>query len=153
MLLIHPQFSHITAIKLCNCFEVAIGLMAKSLNGFLPLRQLSTCIFVVTGCNDTPSKTKWITSPCSKGYSISDFCIFTHLPIGPLLCKALENLPGLCGWICVRNSLLNWGTLQMIGVQGWGSHSEIMLNTIIAQNKNLKCLESISIQPLFLWQT
>ena len=25
MLLIHPQFSPITAIKLCNCFKVTIG--------------------------------------------------------------------------------------------------------------------------------
>ena len=41
MLLIHPQFSPITAIKLCNCFKVTIGIMVKSLSGFLPLRQLS----------------------------------------------------------------------------------------------------------------
>ena len=27
MLLIHPQFSLITAIKLCNCFKFTIGLM------------------------------------------------------------------------------------------------------------------------------
>ena len=39
MLLIHPQFSPITAIKLC--FKVTIGFMVKSLSGFLPLRQLS----------------------------------------------------------------------------------------------------------------
>jgi hypothetical protein len=41
MLLIHPQFSPITDIKLCNCIKVTIGLMVKSLSGFLPLRQLS----------------------------------------------------------------------------------------------------------------
>ena len=41
MLLIHPQFFAITAIKLCNCFKVTIGLMVKSLSGFLPLWQLS----------------------------------------------------------------------------------------------------------------
>ena len=41
MLLIHPQFSPITAIKLCNRFKVTIGLMVKFLSGFLPLRQLS----------------------------------------------------------------------------------------------------------------
>ena len=31
MLLIHPQFSPITAFKLYNCFEVTIDLMMKSL--------------------------------------------------------------------------------------------------------------------------
>ena len=41
MLLIHPQFSPVTAIKRCNWFKVTIGLMVKSLSGFLPLRQLS----------------------------------------------------------------------------------------------------------------
>ena len=39
MLLIHPQFSSITAIKLGNCFKVPIGLMVKSLGGFLPLQK------------------------------------------------------------------------------------------------------------------
>ena len=38
------------------------------------------------------------------------FCCCTHLPIGALLCEVLENLPGLCGWICVWYSLLDWGT-------------------------------------------
>ena len=58
MLLIHPQFSPITAIKLCNYFKVTIGLRVKSLSVFLPLRQVSkdACIFVLTGCIDTPSK-------------------------------------------------------------------------------------------------
>jgi hypothetical protein len=41
MLLIHSQFSPITAIKPGNCFKVTIGFMLKSLSGFLPLRQLS----------------------------------------------------------------------------------------------------------------
>ena len=41
MLLIHPQFSAITAIKLCNCFKVIIGITVKSLSSFLPLWQLS----------------------------------------------------------------------------------------------------------------
>ena len=41
------------------------------------------------------------------------FFIFTHLPIGALLCKSLENLPGLCGWICVWKSLLEWGPIQI----------------------------------------
>ena len=41
MLLNQPQFSPITAIQLCNSFKVTIGLMVKSLSGFLPLRQLS----------------------------------------------------------------------------------------------------------------
>ena len=41
MLLIDPQFSPITAIKLCNCFKVTIGLIVKFLSGFLPLQQLS----------------------------------------------------------------------------------------------------------------
>ena len=40
MLLIHPQLSPLTAIKLSNRFKVTIGLMVKSLSGFLPLRQL-----------------------------------------------------------------------------------------------------------------
>ena len=39
-MLIHPQFSPITAIKLCNCFKVTIGLMVKSLRSVLPLWQL-----------------------------------------------------------------------------------------------------------------
>jgi hypothetical protein len=67
-------------------------------------------------------------------YSMSAFLIFTHLPIGALLCDALENLPGLCGWICAWNVLLEWGTLQIIvtcGVQRWGCHSKIIVNTII----------------------
>jgi hypothetical protein len=34
MLLIHPQFSPITAINLCNCFKITIGLMVKSLEWF-----------------------------------------------------------------------------------------------------------------------
>ena len=41
LLLIHPQFSPITAIKLFNCFKVTLGLLVKSLSGFLPLRQRS----------------------------------------------------------------------------------------------------------------
>ena len=41
MLLIRPQFSPITTIKLCNCFEVHISLMVKFLSSFLPLQQLS----------------------------------------------------------------------------------------------------------------
>ena len=40
-MLIHPQFSSVTAIKICSCFKVTIALMVKSLSGFLPLRQLS----------------------------------------------------------------------------------------------------------------
>ena len=40
MLLIQPQLSPITAIKLCNCFKVTVGLMVKSLSGCFPLRQL-----------------------------------------------------------------------------------------------------------------
>ena len=61
MLLIHAQFSPITAIKLCNCFKVTMDLMVKSLGSFLPLQQLSysrkdACIFVVTGCIGKPSK-------------------------------------------------------------------------------------------------
>uniref|UniRef100_A0A8C7RUT3 Neuregulin C-terminal domain-containing protein n=1 Tax=Oncorhynchus mykiss TaxID=8022 RepID=A0A8C7RUT3_ONCMY len=39
MLLIHPQFSPITAIKLCNCFKVTTGLMVKSLRDFLPFEK------------------------------------------------------------------------------------------------------------------
>ena len=39
MLLIQPQFSHITSIKLCNCCKVTIYLMVKSLSGFLPFWQ------------------------------------------------------------------------------------------------------------------
>ena len=41
MFLIPPQFTRITAIKLCNCFKVTIDIMVKSLCGFLPLCQLS----------------------------------------------------------------------------------------------------------------
>ena len=41
MLLINSQFSTITAIKLCNCFKVTIGLMVKTLSSFLPLQHLS----------------------------------------------------------------------------------------------------------------
>jgi hypothetical protein len=41
VLLIHPQCSPITAIKLSNCFKVTIVLMVKSLSSFLPLQQLS----------------------------------------------------------------------------------------------------------------
>jgi hypothetical protein len=41
ILLIHPQFSPITVVELCNCFKVTIGLMVKSMSGFLPLWQLS----------------------------------------------------------------------------------------------------------------
>ena len=41
MLLIHPQFSPITAIQLCNCSKVTIGLIVKYMSGFFPLQQLS----------------------------------------------------------------------------------------------------------------
>ena len=41
MLLIHPQLSPITAIKLGKSFKITISLMVKSLSGFLPLLQLS----------------------------------------------------------------------------------------------------------------
>jgi hypothetical protein len=54
------------------------------------------------------------------GYSMSAFFpyFFTHLPIGALLWKALENLPGLSGWICFiftaqMRDLTDW----MCGVQ------------------------------------
>ena len=40
MLLIHPQFSPITAHCTLS-FKVTIGLMVKSLSSLLPLRQLS----------------------------------------------------------------------------------------------------------------
>ena len=41
MLLIHPQFSPVTAIQLFKRFKVIIGLIVTSLISFLPLRQLS----------------------------------------------------------------------------------------------------------------
>jgi hypothetical protein len=40
--------------------------------------------------------------------------IFTYLPIVALTCEALENFPGICGWICVWNSQLEWGVIQII---------------------------------------
>ena len=40
-MLLYPQFSPITAIKLCNCFKVTMGLLVEYLNGFLPLQHLS----------------------------------------------------------------------------------------------------------------
>jgi hypothetical protein len=62
---------------------------------------------------------------CNAQRDIKCLFFFTHLPIGALLCKVLENLPGLCGWICAWNSLFDWGTLQIIvcvgGVQRWKS--------------------------------
>ena len=75
MLLIHLQFSPITAIKLCKCLKITISLMVKSLRGFLPLRQLSQegCLYI---CSDL---VYCITSPCSKGCSMSAFVYF--LPI------------------------------------------------------------------------
>ena len=56
MLLIHPQFYAVAAIKLCNCFKVTIGIMVKSLSDFFlsgnGVRK-DACIFVVTWCIDT----------------------------------------------------------------------------------------------------
>jgi hypothetical protein len=39
----------ITAVKLCNCFKVTIGLMMKYLSGFLPLWQLRGRTQIVIG--------------------------------------------------------------------------------------------------------
>jgi hypothetical protein len=44
---------------------------------------------------------------------IFNVCFF-FLPIGSLLREAFENLLGMCSWICVWNSLFDWGTLQII---------------------------------------
>ena len=52
--------SPITAIKLCNCFKVIIGLMVKSFLSDNRVRK-DACVFVVTGCIDTPSKVYLIT--------------------------------------------------------------------------------------------
>ena len=61
MLLSHPEFSPITAIQLCNCFKVTIGLIVEIPEQFpsSPVTEFvrkDACIFVVTGCIDTPSK-------------------------------------------------------------------------------------------------
>ena len=40
MLLIHPQVSPITAIKLCNYFKVTFGLRVKSLSRSSPATEL-----------------------------------------------------------------------------------------------------------------
>ena len=46
------------------------------------------------------------------------FFTFTHLPIGALLCETLENLSGLCGWICVWNwKVENWSEFLKKNVQ------------------------------------
>ena len=42
MLLIHLQFSPITAIELCSCFKMTNGLMVTSLISFLTVLQLSS---------------------------------------------------------------------------------------------------------------
>ena len=70
MLLIHPQFSPITAIKLVSHHWPH---------------------------GETP---EWFpSSPVIYYFTmlkvIFSVCFFTHLPIGVLLCEALENLPGL----------------------------------------------------------
>ena len=75
----------ITASKLCNCFK----------NKHWPHGEIS----------------EWFpSSPATEGalihhpkkYSVSAFYIFTYLPIGALICEALEILPGLCGLICTE---------------------------------------------------
>jgi hypothetical protein len=42
MLLIHPQFYPITAIELCSCFKIPIGLMVTSLSSFVLVLQLNS---------------------------------------------------------------------------------------------------------------
>ena len=72
MLLSHPQFSPITAVKLCNCFKVTIGLTELGRAGVLMIHHAKRDI------------------QCQMFFNI-------NLPISYLLCKLLENLPGHCG--------------------------------------------------------
>jgi hypothetical protein len=62
-------------------------------------------------------------------FSICFLLFFTHLPIGAI-CEALKNLLGLCGLICDRNSLLDWGTMQIIVMYGVRRSHKKMLATI-----------------------
>ena len=115
---VDPSSSFLSQPLNSNCFKVNIGLMVKSLSGFLPLRQLSSggslylCSdwvfwYTIQSVFNNFTMLKGIFNVCFKKQK--------HLPLG-----ALENLPGLCGWI------LDWGTLQLsvcVGVQRWGSHS------------------------------
>jgi hypothetical protein len=107
----------ITASKLCNRFKISIGLMVKSLSGFLPLWQLTEGALIHH----------------PKEYSVSAFYIFTYLPIGALICEALEILPGLCGLICTEMHFSTEG--PYISLYVWGTemvtHSKTMLTTII----------------------
>ena len=101
LLVIHPQFSPITAIKLSNCFKVTIGLMVKSLSGFLPLRQLSQegRLYLCSDWVYWYTIQNLINSFTNAQRDIQGL-LFYFYQIGVLLCKALENLSGLCGWIC-----------------------------------------------------
>jgi hypothetical protein len=137
MLLIHPKYSPITGIKLCSCFKVTIGLMAKSLSGFLPFRQVrkDACIFAVSGCIATVHHPKCnytvITSPCSKGYSMSAFIYFYP---STNRCPSLWGIkkPPWSLWLKFTTRLRDLTDNCMCGVQRWGSHSTIMVNTIMA---------------------
>ena len=84
MLLIHAQFSPITAITL---FIVTKGLMGKSLSGFLPLRQLSSegllyvCSDYIHRVINNFTMFKGIFNICFLFYF---FIFFTHLSIAAL---------------------------------------------------------------------
>ena len=70
----------------------------------------------------------WVVSFISGNWVRKDACIFV----------VIENFPGLRGWICVWNSLLEWGTLQIIACVGYRdevviqkSCQTLLLHTVI----------------------
>ena len=111
MLLIHPQFSPITAIELCSCFKITNGVMVTS-------EQFPSC--PAAQFRRTPLSEGhlylwcvWVGSYLIHSIIINltilkeifnvSFVIVTHLPITALLYEPCEKLPGLCCWICAWN--------------------------------------------------
>ena len=111
------------------------------------------CIFVVTGCIDTPSKVSLITSPCLKAYSMS---AFYFLPIYCTnRCPSLRGIgkPPWSLWfnLCLKFTarLRDLTDNCMCGVQRWCSHSKIMLNTVSPCNLLCDLLSKCLILNLF----
>ena len=146
MLLIHPQFSPITAIKLCNCFKVPIGIIVTSLSGFLPLLLLSLeghlylCIDWVYWCTiqsifNNFNKIKGIFNACFLNvYPSTNRC--------PSFCDTLENTPGLWLNLCLKFTALLRDLTDncMCGVHRWGSSFKIMFETIIAHSESIQLI-------------
>ena len=143
MVLIHPQLSPVTAIKLCTCFKVTIALVVKSLSGFFHLCLLSqegslylcsdwVCWYTIESVINNSPMLRGIFNVCFFYFYSSTYRGIWKTPWTLWLNLCLQFITRLRN---LTDNCICW-------VQRGGSHSKIKLNTIIAHRVspcNLLC--------------